>query len=232
MIFQILIKNIHIYLKLYINMKTGKNRIVVDYGGAEKLILLGAIHTSTGIEMPYNKMVEQYSTNLDIVKSYNNVTDFKTLKNFNKPNEEGYVIRFSNGFRMKIKFEEYCRLHSIVTNVSNIVIWEYLKENKSIDELLDRTPDEWDAFVKSTVEHLNGKFTTIEYIYKKFILDNELLSPKFNTRKEQAEIILSQKEYNSKILFNMLDGRDYSKIIWSIIRPKFAKPFINTDEDL
>ncbi len=212
-------------------MKQAKNRIVVDYGGAERLVLLGAVHTSTGTLMPHGEILAKYSDTLDIVKQYNGLTDFKAIKDLNKPNEEGYVVRFSNGFFVKIKFAEYCRLHSIVTNVSNIVVWEHLRDNKPLDELLDRTPDEWDNFVKNTVESLNKEFTNVEYTHKKLIQDKELISPKFTTRKEQAEVILSQKGYNSKIIFDMLDNKNYSRSIWMMIKPKFAKPFVNNCND-
>lgn len=141
---------------------------------------------------------------------------------------EGFVVKFSNGFRVKLKYEEYCKLHSIVTNVSNLSVWETLSQGKSFDELLDRTPDEFDAFVKRTSEELNGKFTTIDFEHK--MLFDELRKQNFHTRKEQAEYIFKLNGYNSKILFEMIDNKDYSSTIWRMIRPKFAKPFMVDDE--
>ena len=44
--------------------------------------------------------------------------------------KEGYVIHFKNGFRMKIKGNEYKRLHRILTGISNRDIWAYLRDEK------------------------------------------------------------------------------------------------------
>ena len=80
----------------------GKNRIVVDYGDYEGLVLLGAFETATGKELPYSVLKE--IEGFDIVKEYD-FEDFESLKDHNIPNMEGYVVRFSNGERCKIKFE-------------------------------------------------------------------------------------------------------------------------------
>lgn len=199
------------------------NRIVCDYGDMDDLVLLAIIDNETGIDLPLADI------GFPVVKRYDGVQDWSVLRNDNDMQREGYIIKFSNGFRMKLKYEEYCRLHSIVTNVSNLTVWETLSQGKSFDELLDRTPDEFDAFVRSTTEELNGKFTTIDFQHK--MLYDKLISENFTNRKEQAAFILKQKGYNSKILFEMLDGKDYSHVIWRMIRPKYLRPFISNVEE-
>ena len=71
-----------------------------------------------------------------IVKKYDGINEYTTLKLMVSNDDEGFVVRFKNGFRMKIKGEEYCRLHSILTNISSRNIWEHLKNNDSFDEIL------------------------------------------------------------------------------------------------
>lgn len=112
-----------------------ENRIVVDYGVKEKLVLLAVIDTKSGTEFPLENI------GFPIVEKFDVIHDFMVLKTKNTDNKEGFVIKFSNDFRIKIKFDEYFRLHRIVTQVSTINIWEYLKENKSTGELLERVPD-------------------------------------------------------------------------------------------
>jgi RNA ligase len=125
-----------------------ENRIVVDYNGEEKLVLLGIINTETGEEVPHNDLFEGF----DVVKKYNGIKDYTTLKFLIDNNAEGFVVRFSNGDRMKIKGDEYVRLHRILTNISNRDIWEYLKDGKPLDEILDKVPDEFHDWVKQTKE--------------------------------------------------------------------------------
>jgi hypothetical protein len=155
-----------------------------------------------------------------VVKKYDAVQDYKTLKSLISKDREGYVVRFRNGFRMKIKGEEYVRLHRILTGFSNVDIWEYLKDKKDLGEFLDRVPDEFDSWVKNTVKDLVDGYENIEKEYKMYF---ETISSKKLERKEFAEE--AKKFKQPSILFSMLDNRDYSEIIWKLIRPQYSKPF-------
>ena len=103
------------------------NRIVVDYGEKPKLTLLGAIRTDDGTEATWEelKMIGD-DTNCDVVRKYNGISDYTTLKGMIGNNAEGFVVRFSNGDRMKIKGDEYLRLHKIMNCVSTTSVWEVL----------------------------------------------------------------------------------------------------------
>jgi RNA ligase len=191
-----------------------ENRIVLDYGDYEGLVLLTSIETLTGIETPYNELLKL--DGFDIVKRYDGINDINELKKLEENNKEGFVIRFSNGFRVKVKFEEYVRLHRIITGVSNKTIWEYLSEGKSMDEILDRVPDEFYNYVKYVEKDLKNKFDDI-------LNECKSIFKEFETRKETA--LYFQKQKYPKVLFNMLDGRSPDNIIWKNIKPIYQKPF-------
>jgi len=199
-----------------------ENRIVVDYGGMEDLVLLGIIKTSDGTEVSRQNIEEHLSDSFNLVNVYNFKESWITLKSRNEPNSEGYVLRFSNGYRVKVKFEDYVRLHRIVTQVSNVDVWEMLKEGKPLDELIDRVPDEFYDWVKETVRDLVTRHDNILSDYQSYYRDIcEKVSP--DDRKAFAE---EAKRYNHPgILFGMLDGKDCSQIVWKMIRPKWSKPF-------
>ena len=148
---------------------------------------------------------------------------------------EGYVIRFRNGFRMKIKGEEYVRLHRILTGFSNVDIWEYLKDGKDINELLDRVPDEFDKWVKTTIQDLKyGCYQLRETAGK---LHDGFRYGKFGdrdpepTKKEFAEFVMKQQEVLHAIMFAMWDGNNekVDDIIWRLMKPKYSKPFWQKD---
>ncbi|MDV7390170.1 hypothetical protein RZS08_02400, partial [Arthrospira platensis SPKY1] len=42
---------------------------------------------------------------------------FDELQALNIPNHEGYIVRFDNGHRVKIKFADYLRLHKIKEDI-------------------------------------------------------------------------------------------------------------------
>ena len=131
-------------------------------------------------------------------------------------NAEGFVIRFSNGDRMKIKGEEYLRLHKIMTEVSTKSVWEVLSNGDDMEDLLKDVPDEFYSKIKEYERELLGEYNKIETISTTRF--NEF---KHLNKKEYAEQVKFNK-YNS-VLFSMYDGKDYSKIIWRMIQPEFIK---------
>ena len=132
-----------------------ENRIVCDYGNDELLVVLSMVSNASGTELDYDSMMSFTEVSgTPVIKKYDGIQNYDNLKSMIGNDREGYVVRFKNGFRMKIKGEEYVRLHRILTGFSNVDIWEYLKDGKNIDELLDRVPDEFDKWVKTTIQDL------------------------------------------------------------------------------
>ncbi len=193
-----------------------ENRIVLDYGKQESLVLLAIIDTQTGNEFPLEDI------GFPIVKKYDGIDDILKLKALELTDKEGFVIQYSNNYRLKIKFSEYLRLHRIITQVSSINIWEYLKTEQPLDEVLEKVPDEFFDWVKNTKNKLVSQFEAIENQCKK---DFKILE----TQKETAIYYMTCK-YPS-ILFSMMNNRNYKPIIWKLIRPDFEKPFKNVEEN-
>jgi RNA ligase len=204
------------------------NRIVVDYGDWRELVVLTIIDNKTNEEVKYPELISMACEGFRVVNRYLGIEDYTQLKSKIEENKEGYVIRFKSGFRVKIKGEEYVRLHRLITNFSNVNIWELLRDGKSLNEFLERVPDEFDDWVKGWVKKLNDEYNDIEeeadFIFNRFIAQ-------FMTRKEIAEIVLSKPKHLQPIIFKMVDDREYSHLIWKIIRPEYSKPFWNREFD-
>ena len=159
-----------------------ENRIVVDYK-KEKVMFLSAT-----INWGFNGWKESDDSELhwttacayfrmsgikksDIVKTeqHFNFSDelYKSLKEKNEKNKEGFVLRFHPGnFRMKIKFEEYVRLHKIMTNLSTTAVWEVLSNGGNMDDLLKNVPDEFYDKIKEYEEELMFEFNSIANDYR------------------------------------------------------------------
>jgi RNA ligase len=195
------------------------NRIVVNYGDYEGLILLGAINTKTGEELSYDKLLN-YGYFFDVVKRYDGITDYTTLKGMIGDNEEGFVIRFSNGDRMKIKGEEYLRLHRIMTGVSTTSVWDVLANGGNMEEVLKNVPDEFYDKIKEVVDDLVSQFNDINNKYYGYF--NDIMAEVVSTdRKAFAE---KAKEYmHSSILFAHYNGKSVEPIIWKIVKPEWRK---------
>jgi RNA ligase len=142
------------------------------------------------------------------------------LKALEEDNKEGFVIKFRSDLRLKVKFEEYLRIHRIVTNVSNLSIWEALKTGVDLKEMMERVPDEFYDWVKKTVANFEDKFDEIEVICK---IDFKILE----SRKETA-VYFQTCRYPS-VLFKMLDDKNYKEVIWKLLRPVYARPYFKNE---
>ena len=195
-----------------------ENRIVVDYGDAEKLVVLGAYNNETGKEVKVDEMVNE---GWEVVMKYKTWgEDWETLKKEISKNNEGYVIRFSGGMRMKIKGDEYVRLHRILTNFSTKDIWELLKNGEPLEPFLDRVPDEFDAWVKEVVGDLQTRYDNILKDYR--IIMDDIYDADKKVFAERA------KRYpHPSLLFALYDGKNESAYdyVWKLLKPKYEKPF-------
>lgn len=195
------------------------NRIVVDYGMLDDLILLTVIDNKTGEES-----IEDIG--FKTVRRYDGIRDIAALQSLESQNKEGFVVRFQNNFRIKVKFAEYVRLHRIITGVSNITVWEYLKDGKPFTDLLDRVPDEffeWLHQTKNTIEsdfndlHTNALETYLQLYH--------------TDRKTFALRVMAQAEPISSILFNLYSNKPVAPVMWKMVRPEYNQSFkINTGD--
>jgi RNA ligase len=212
-----------------------ENRIVVQYD-YDDLILLGIIETKTGYEVDLHNegtdiRIKNLINNLGfkVVRKFDKVKSYEPLKHFIPDSKEGYVVRFSNGDRIKIKGEEYLRLHKLMTNVSTTAVWEMLSEGRDVLELLKGVPDEFYKKVKMYV--LDLRYSYLSYSEYAGKMHDKFRYGKFNdrypepTKKEFAEF-LSLNDIDPKvrsICFAIWDNKNYDKIIWKYIKPEFRK---------
>lgn len=202
------------------------NRIVCHYE-FEDLVLLAVIDNRDGSELDIHEDRSIYrKLGFKIVRKHDGIADYKELKAIIADDEEGFVIRFKNGFRMKIKGEEYVRLHRILTGFSNVDIWECLRGSMDFGALLERVPDEFDAWVREVARDLSVQFENIERDYKKYYAEIMEKNPDRKAFAEEAK-----RFGHPGILFSMLDGRSYADHIWRLIRPTYQKPFWKTKDD-
>lgn len=200
-----------------------ENRVVVRYP-FENVVLLSAIHTHSGIEMSYDAILA-YSYIIPIVSRYDGLKDISKLKSIIKDDEEGFVILFSNGERMKVKGEEYLRLHKVMTNLSTTAVWEVLSSGGSMESLLVDVPDEFYNKIKEYETKLRYQYYIIaETAGKYFDSYYENCDGNLPDKATYAKWVLTKDKYLRHILFKLYDNRsDYSAYIWKLIKPKFEK---------
>lgn len=205
-----------------------QNRIVVDYGNKTALVLLAIVDTESGIELPLDHANIGMETACPIDTA--GINNAESLLALEQSNAEGFVLRFSNGMRTKIKFSEYKRLHRIVTGASSRGIWETLRDGKPIDEFLDGVPDEFFDFVQDTALGLRIEYAQV-LSAAKIIEESARLLP---DRKTQAAFIMKHATPRHSAvrpsIFALLDGKDPASIIWRGIEPEWKQPFADRGE--
>lgn len=205
------------------------NRIVVDYGDAERLTLLATINNSTGkeyIKPEYTSWYTSYNYPR-AAKVYGAKLDDLVAEE--QPNKEGYVVFYREANkRYKLKFQQYRRLHRLLTSMTAKTIWEFLKSGDE-DLLLEganNAPVDFQDWVKAQASSLNSAYTNIidECVedYEKYVpqsQDGTLL----RTRWEIA------KDFNKcsypHVLFSMLTKKDVPETIWKLVKPEWATPW-------
>ncbi len=194
-----------------------ENRIVIDYGVMEDLVLLAVVDIETGIELPPPEI------GFPVVRRYDGVADIATLRDLEEENREGFVVRFvESNLRLKVKFTEYVRLHRLITGVNERYIWELLRDGVPLEPLFDRVPDEFNRWLRATIGGLEAQYRAVE----------ELCRAQFKNlgdRKATAIYFTTQCDHPA-VLFRMLDGREYGDIIWKMLKPAAAQPFKQDEE--
>lgn len=195
-----------------------ENRIVVNYGDLEDLVLLAIIDTATGEERPLVDL------GFPVVRRFDGIHDFAELLRRQDDDREGFVVKFASGQRVKIKFDEYKRLHKLLTGITPRRIWDTLRRGGDMNELIEQVPDEFFGWVRSVEADLRKRYAEIETdIRAQFAA-----TPRFEHRKAAAEYFRNM-EFPS-IMFAMLDGKDYSDHIWRLLRPSEDEAFRADDE--
>lgn len=124
------------------------NRIVVQYS-EERLALLAA-YTETGHELTYSELMALSATlGIGIAKRYAfaSISDLISRAATLPATEEGYVIRFSNGHRLKVKGDEYRRIHGVISRCTPLAIWEAMQAGDDLDITRRQLPEEfWSDF--------------------------------------------------------------------------------------
>jgi hypothetical protein len=204
-----------------------QNRIVLDYGDMEDLILLAEIHTESGMEAMNVGSDSDFPTTKKY--AYKSIAEMKT---FDWEKSEGLCLRFiPSNIRCKIKFPTYVSLHKVVTGLNERGIWEILKGGGNVVDATEGAPDELFKWANSVASNLTKDFKAKEREYIGIFeevceaMDAWAIFGNINEDTPDSEI---RKEYalhfqnhkHANILFAMLDEKDYAGLIWKLMRPE------------
>lgn len=194
------------------------NRIVLDYGDLDDLILLGAVEIATGrVHGPEAPVCAFWPG--PRTQTFGHETLAAALTAAPRPNAEGLVVRYLDGpltgTMVKIKQEDYVRLHALVANTSTTTVWESLRAGQPLVEAREAVPDEFLVWVDKVAAELTAAHRgLVAAAHADFAR-----MPQGSDRKTFA-LAATQSPLRSA-LFSLLDGRDITDWAWKQVRPEW-----------
>jgi len=192
--------------------------VVVNYSGVQELRLI-TVRDLTGYED--KDFIQQcHDVGFDCVQEdhFNSLDDLTLEKSSPEfKNAEGFVVKFDDGSRVKIKYDVYFTLHKNIAHASKRMVWDALSNGIELD--LTNIPDETFEQIKQWKAELISAFSKIRAIVSLQYFD-VLFYCNNASRKEQAAFINEHFKSTSGMLFASLDGKSIDQIIWKAIKPK------------
>ncbi len=189
-----------------------ENRVIVDYGGREDLVLLAARNRFTGDYLPFfpdlKLLAEKYGFPIPKTYSFNDIEALVARIKELGVNDEGFVVEFSDGQRFKFKGDKYLELHRLVFGLSFKNTLQAVMTNQA-EAIRSQIPDEFLGQFNAWVKEIEG---TRERI-KRDAAQVFAQAPK-DTRKDFALWVMANHKELSPYLFAMLDGKDIEPLIY------------------
>lgn len=196
-----------------------ENRIVVDYGDKQGLVLLGKVNKRTGRTRVLGRHETLCPT--EVVEVHEFRTYGEVIASDQRSNREGFVLWNPEAdWRVKIKHEEYVYLHRLLTGTNKRDIWIAMSEYEDLDEIFADAPDEFHEWIKVVSSELRDEFFEINRKANKDfrdIRDSMVEDDKFQ-KKELASRIESYP--NKGLIFKLWDRSNLDSSIWKMIKPR------------
>lgn len=155
-----------------------ENRIVVsyDYSG---LVLLSA-YNDEGYEITREALeLEAECTGFRVVdEKHYELDEMLELAKTMDLTSEGFVVRFENGYRLKIKGDEYIRVHRLVSNCTPLAIWDIMKHCGDLEVIRKDLPEEFHRDFDQIHGILRAKFNKTLEVIKEFYEETKGLTNK------------------------------------------------------
>lgn len=198
---------------LYFEFIAKWNRIVLDYGDLEDLVLLGAVSNGSGSILSAAEARNKFSWTGLFAEEYLFGSLDELLSAPPRDNAEGYVIKWGDGGMLKVKQQDYLELHRAKFHTTPRSVHAALAGGADREALVASVPDEFHGKVKAIVDDLVREFLGLygrisaEYAKVRHIED-------------QKEYAMAVKQLDhTPALFSIKSGRDIDDYVWKLVRP-------------
>lgn len=125
-----------------------ENRIIIDYPVPRLYLLSG--YWFDGKEFDHDTaelIADRMCWERPARRRFENFAKILEMKTSLPASMEGYVAQFDSGLRLKIKGDEYCRIHALVSRITPLGVWDVLTAGDDTNEVRAHVPEEfWNDF--------------------------------------------------------------------------------------
>lgn len=139
-----------------------ENRIVIAY--AEPALVLLAAYHADGQEFETPKLqhvAEQLGWPLAKRHPYTSFAEMLAEVHTLPASREGFVVRFVNGLRLKVKGAEYRRIHALISHCTPLALWASWAAGDDLTALRRELPEEFWADFDSIVTLLRQRLANL-----------------------------------------------------------------------
>lgn len=208
------------------------NRIVLDYGDRDELVLLGGVDLEDGHIWSPQLIAAAFGYLGPRAELLEYETFAHALSAPPRPNREGMVVRA--GQRMvKIKQEDYLILHRARFGLSTRRVYEAILAGATIGDILEPLPDEFHAWTRAVYAEIQNNFkrryrdlvdqyqNTMSYAFKSGIVGLDEDEGWHVDREKRGALarLFQEHDDDAWAAFAQLDGKDITKRIWRDLQP-------------
>lgn len=207
-----------------------ENRIVLNYGDMDELVLLGGVNIETGLNYTPSESRLLLNWNGPTTRTFDVHSFADALALPPRDNAEGIVVYFhSTGQRVKLKQADYVALHRIVTGMTDRSVWEALAQGKTTDQIKEPLPEEFWPWVDEVANNLfalaDQILLTAHEAYTEILYELDSANPEF-TRKDFAIAVKDIPSPLKGYLFKYLDGQSIWPVVWRSIKPEAVRSLV------
>ena len=188
--------------------------LVVPYGDRDELVLLTAFNDSGEWFLSFtNFFAQAFHFSRPTVYDYKDVTSLPM-----KEGIEGYVIRYDNGYRVKVKTPWYLTVQKLVGCKSTKRLVEHLRTGSELNYW--QLPSQLQKHIDDVKAELQKRYDSLLQSAQSFAEQVKEIS---SVRKEQAAWIMGNTPPVLRgIVFLLLDGRDVHDTLWKVIAKELS----------
>ena len=214
-----------------------ENKIIVDYGEEEKLVLIGAYENYSGKELEWHELEHLAGhMGMELPKRYtfNSWQDLIDSQKSLPAEEEGYVVKFKaskNSERIKFKSKEYLKLARLMNYITPLHFWEHMKDGVIDQELLEQIPEELREISEGIRKELEKEYRDMRTaVYKEVGEVFEATKGSDNQKKAIGLLVNENKFKHGNVAFLIMDDKSdkIDSYIKKLIRPK-GNEFVKND---